>query len=32
MVAFEVMLSRMSQSSDPEIRGKGDYVRLSFVY
>ena len=30
--AFETMLSKMLQSSDPEIRGEGDHIMRIFIY
>jgi hypothetical protein len=30
--AFETMLSKMSQSSDPEIRGEGFDIVLKFIH
>ena len=30
--AFETMLLKMSESSDPEIRGEGNYVIWIFIY
>jgi hypothetical protein len=32
VIAFETMLSKMLQSSDPEIRGEGDIIVLHFTY
>ena len=30
--AFEMLLSKMLQSSDPEIRGEDDSIMLIFIY
>ena len=30
--AFETMVSKMSQLSDPEIRGEGNAITLTFIY
>jgi hypothetical protein len=30
--AFEAMLSKMSQSADPDIRGEGNDIVLNFTY
>ena len=30
--AFEIMLSKLSESSDPEIRGEGSYIILIFIH